>query len=382
MIKLCLYLFGLSFCTLSFTSLRAFNVLGVSEVSIFLSLVLLIILKGKKLLILSGHRLLDTYWLIFISLLTVTLFFAELSGISYIGKSYHDYFAFLFCFLVVITFSNLCKIFGLNEVLRVTVRFSFIATFFLIFLYPVLKGGVSDLFVIRYSGLSHNPNQLALYSIFSLYISIYHFISTSTRKEKLISLLLSFLSVVLGFLSISDAFLLSFSTFLLLFIGYQVLLNLLKPVGILRKSVSFFCLIFISLASSIVFGRVLNGLIGMSEENGQGSVRFTLWRHGFEAMLESPIFGLGPGAWSGLDYPIQGHEAHNSYIDFGNSFGFLGILMMAILIFYNISKLKRENYIYLIFSLFSLLVFGVFHYILRFPFTWVILSVPFFIRAK
>ncbi len=377
-----LYLFCLSFSTLSFTSIRAFNVFGISELSIILSLFVLLLVKGRELTVLSGYKLLDIYWIGFILLLTATLVFAEYAGLSGIGKSYHDYFAFLFCFVVVVVFINLCKIFDIREVIKVTVIFSLVSSCFLLALSPLLQGGIGNLFVIRYSGLSHNPNQLALSSIFSLYISVYILMSNPNKKEKLLSLSLLLLSIIIGFLSISDAFLLSFSTFISLSIIFKLVEELLKPSSLLSKSISFISLLIIAFASIFVFSKVVRSLIVMSEQNGQGSVRFTLWRHGFEAMLESPIFGLGPGAWSGLNYPIQGHEAHNSYIDFGNSFGFVGMLMIAMLLFYNVFKLKVTNYSYLIFSLGSLLVFGIFHYVLRFPFTWVLLSVPFFIRAR
>ena len=110
-------------------------------------------------------------------------------------------------------------------------------------------------------------------------------------------------------------------------------------------------------------------------EMSRRSVRFALWKHGIDALLTSPVVGLGPGAYSGITKPFDGIEAHNSLIDWGTNTGIVGVVLFAALI---LSLLKmgwrNRNFVGII-GIFSLLMFAQFHYVFRQPIFWFYLLV-------
>ena len=112
-------------------------------------------------------------------------------------------------------------------------------------------------------------------------------------------------------------------------------------------------------------------------EREQGSVRITLWKNGFFAGLSSPLFGLGPGAFSGLSGPFGRFEAHNSMIDWFASAGLVGIVSFGWLIYrcWPNSRLvlssNSANAPLLSSALIAgLLVFSAFHFTFRQPLYW------------
>lgn len=105
-------------------------------------------------------------------------------------------------------------------------------------------------------------------------------------------------------------------------------------------------------------------------KNDDVSVRSRLMVHGWEAFRSSPLFGLGPGAFSGLQRPFQGSEAHNSLIDWGTNTGLVGVAALLALVGWVAVQLLRAGQWALLVGLLALAVFSLAHHVLRHPLVW------------
>jgi O-antigen ligase len=112
---------------------------------------------------------------------------------------------------------------------------------------------------------------------------------------------------------------------------------------------------------------------GIYAEGDQGEKRFTLWAHGLQAIAASPLFGFGPGAYSGYDGPFESFEAHNSFIDWGMSTGLAGILMYVALLGWITWQALRSRNVLLVGMVTTVIVASVFGYLLRHPDFWMVL---------
>jgi hypothetical protein len=128
----------------------------------------------------------------------------------------------------------------------------------------------------------------------------------------------------------------------------------------------------------IFFGKdLVTYAIGVAEsiyaEGAQGETRFTLWRHGLQAIGESPLFGFGPGSYSGQGGPFEGREAHNTFIDWGMSTGAVGIAIYLGLLAWIGSRAIRSGETMPVAMLISVVMVSVFGYVLRQPDFWMVL---------
>jgi O-antigen ligase len=111
----------------------------------------------------------------------------------------------------------------------------------------------------------------------------------------------------------------------------------------------------------------------MYSELDQGETRLTLWAHGLGAILQSPVVGFGPGAYSGMTGPLQGGEAHNSFIDWGMSTGLSGIALHLALLAWCASRALRAGSLPLFAIVMALTHYSLFGYMLRHPLYWLML---------
>ena len=107
-------------------------------------------------------------------------------------------------------------------------------------------------------------------------------------------------------------------------------------------------------------------------EGDQGEKRFILWRHGLQVISQSPLFGFGPGAFSGYGGPFQGREAHNSFIDWGMSTGTVGIAIYLSLLAWTMWCALRSGETMPIAMLISVVMVSSFGYVLRQPDFWMV----------
>ena len=107
-------------------------------------------------------------------------------------------------------------------------------------------------------------------------------------------------------------------------------------------------------------------------EGNQGAIRVGLWENGVTAFSTSPLVGLGPGTFSGIDVPFSNTESHNTIIDWGLQVGALGVILLTILILLAVVRAYRNGRVDVAACIIALVVFSQFHYILRQPLIWII----------
>jgi O-antigen ligase len=130
--------------------------------------------------------------------------------------------------------------------------------------------------------------------------------------------------------------------------------------------------IAIIVAGPVIYPKVESAVTGVVREGSQASVRVILWQHGFEAIAQAPWTGWGPGAHSGVRGPFQETEAHNSYLDWGASTGVPGLAALLLMLGWAVACCIRGGKTHLGVALLALMLFAVFHFVLRQPAFWLV----------
>jgi O-antigen ligase len=219
----------------------------------------------------------------------------------------------------------------------------------------------------RFSALSLNPNQLALFLLPVPFFSI--------ALWKLENKTLSVVCVELLAVFCANVFVFGKSLFMAWVVGAVIVLVLgISPREKLRLKkkhvlLSVFLLpILILIVMPIALRFYLGDAPGSVE--GQGEGRLVLWIHGLSAWLDAPLFGHGPGHYSGLDAPYEGMESHNLIVDWLSAYGLIGFLAL-LAFFYQAFKIVFNKSVWVCFALFSVLVLqSFFHFYARQPIFW------------
>ena len=241
---------------------------------------------------------------------------------------------------------------------------------------------------VRFSGLSQNPNQLALLLSVAPFCSLvilrnYSWSNVLTIKNSILAVCFV-ISLVAGYFSKSSALLLGWAlAALLLLANYYIFQKKTPQLEFIRTfllaSISLtilFCWFFsfqfqlFNPTGDVPFYSLNQKFYS---EIGSMEVRLLLLTNGFEALSYSPFFGFGPGTFSGLEEPFQGSEAHNTILDWSLSFGLLGGLLLIILFLKIACGMFVSNQIEILAALIAVGIFAQFHYILRQPLVWYVL---------
>lgn len=216
----------------------------------------------------------------------------------------------------------------------------------------------------RFLGYSTNPNQHGVLLVAIPFIAIYLF------KNKIIKTWFFILTVLtsslLTFLIKSDAVYYSFIFSLFLFF-----LFIMKSFKIEVK----FLLILIlpTFFYFFIFDSIMVFIETTNNDQGQANVRYILWLNGILAFLESPLIGLGPGSFSGFSRPFESVECHNTIIDLLTNMGLVGLFIYLFFLIKIFKSFYTNNSIFLFLMLFSVIIFSLFHNILRHPTFWLVL---------
>lgn len=227
-----------------------------------------------------------------------------------------------------------------------------------------------DVGLTRFSALAFRPGQLDFIFVAIPFLSIHFLFRRKGILTRASLLLLCVASLYLGFDHKSDSFLVGVAAgsvvALILIWGKAASLlnrrNRLAGIGVVAAS-----LIVLSLISSLMFDKVESWAMNIYEERGQGSVRINLWINGLKAASMSPVFGLGPGSYSGVKGPFQHSEAHNTLIDVTTVGGMLGALVFLCVIGYLGWRTLMTGLTWLNAGFFSMIGYSFFHYTLRQP---------------
>ncbi|MGC5327272.1 O-antigen ligase family protein [Brevibacillus sp. SYSU BS000544] len=296
---------------------------------------------------------------------------------------FHDITAYLFISVLFITLS---MIHPPSLYMKVAAKWFLIFSFMiLIFIYLLAQltsslGPISFWYWDRFTGWSTNPNQLALHITVSLWICGYYLLTTSDMIRKIGYFIMVVCLAWVGWSTKSDSLLISSISSISLYVTVRLIMGkeqtpLLPKTSVVARWVRYLLVIVVaSTVCILLYQPVMSQVESIYNDGHQGSLRFLLWGNGLSAIAASPLFGAGPGAHSGRGGPFEGFEAHNTLIDWGGSAGILGVLVLVALYVYWTYVCWRANQLYLLVSLLMIFQFSFFHYVLRQPIFWFLMT--------
>jgi O-antigen ligase len=229
----------------------------------------------------------------------------------------------------------------------------------------------------RFSAISVNPNQLALFLLPLPFFAILCYVAGVISRREMVGVML--LAIVINLVVIGKALFVAwfFSFGFLYLVGWNLPGKSVSRRGSVLTRVMF-CLI-IAIVTSPVFFKLYSGDIAGGQDE-QGETRVALWYHGLQAWGDAMLWGHGSGHYSGLDSPYEGMEAHNFFIDWLGAYGVVGaVLLMAFFIIIFILTWKSSKLLFAFMLAISIQM--MFHFYARQPIFWVWWVVA-FILAK
>ena len=180
----------------------------------------------------------------------------------------------------------------------------------------------------------------------------------NNKENKYIFKLFAILGIVL---SVNIGLATTSSTLVSAWVISTVLFCFLKAGELLRKqnnsisiNIALFCLILI--IAFFEFERVIELINDFFYGDTNGENRLVIWSNAVQAWQHSPIFGLGPGSYSGTQV-FGGFEAHNTYLQILTQGGIVGGIAYLLLV----SKMVKVTYVntFILCAAVSLLVYGI-----------------------
>ncbi len=363
------------------TSATAVKIFGIrlSDLAVLFFVISLILCKSREI---SGVRSISIFLLLIVLTLLLSTAYSGLVDARKFEGGIANAVAVPFGVLI----SLACIWFmDSNQVLRIASSYSRIVVLMCsVFLIWQIFYGPPDWVVYeeefdRFSALSQNPNQLALYLLPVPFFSIISY--ARNLKGRWVAGVEIVLVAAINLFMLGKA----------LFIGWGLSVVFLFLLGwvwfgaVRLYGVRFYGRVLLSL---ILFGLVLPVFLALyrgetaGSQADQGDIRVQLWSHGFDAWTDSVFVGHGPGHYSGLEASFQNMEAHNFLIDWLSAYGLLGgialIFYCAWLIFYSF---RRRAWIVLALYI-TLLVQATFHFYGRQPLFWMLLVFGYFITSS
>ena len=341
------------------TSLRFIGKIGLSEILVLISIIILLSKNYKVFFIYK--RNLENYIKIYI-LLALFIQLPVLTLTTSIITDYNSDPKYIISFIMgaVLAFllSNASQFNNFNFS-RLTLFFfyAFVGTNLISFIFfPSLTE------VYRYAGAAENPNQLMFYaSSLTLLLLIYN------KKLSIIGI-----PVVIWIVSKtqSDAY---FFTLYMTILFYFLFIFFFHSKHKFSIKVIFFLICF-TVLSFIIINTYSEELLEIWFAADEGGGRIMLMLNGMDVIKSSPIVGWGAGSFSGF-VPFGRAEAHSTPIDLGMQLGIVfPIILYGIMFVAMFKKLKDKEYLVAAFIL-GFIFSGFFHYTARHFTFWVELSI-------
>jgi hypothetical protein len=245
----------------------------------------------------------------------------------------------------------------------------------------------------RLRGWSENPNQLALLTTALALISLHLGETSSGAIERAAAILCATFFFSVGLLTRSDSLLICAVVVLPIFLGLKLrawVSTSTNKRALSRATAWTLIIAFPALPiamlpfSSSIYAHAADAATHMIEDNEQGETRLKLWTEAVNIGMSSGGFGFGPGPHlTSKDYkrpPPDKFEAHNTFLDLFTQVGFAGVLLFLWIVFMSIRCAARSGSAALISLMLGLLIFGMFHFVVRHPVFW--LAVALCLTAK
>ena len=252
--------------------------------------------------------------------------------------------------------------------------------------------GVVPWFWDRLQGWSDNPNQLALLCA-ALGLVALHLAETASRRGgTVMAALCGILPIYVGRLTGSDTFNIVLLATGPVFAALKLRGWLLPIAGRLTfRSAAAWIMLFalpLLLASVVLFGSALAVQMedvtahisknGGKEASQESKLRFSLWSEALERGIGSGLLGLGPGAHLiSTPYkrvPPPNFEAHNTPLDLFTQGGLAAVASFGLLVAGGMRRTYRASLAGLTVLLGGLVMFSMFHLIVRHPIFWFVIA--------
>ena len=342
------------------TKLRFFGPVGVSEILILLTILLLLKKYHKALFSftkdLKGFIKGYLFFSIFIVSPIVTAVYYTLSDLNTM-----PYYLISFGMGWMLSFLLVVAIRDGFDMAKTTLWFALVfvlGNIIVMIFFPSLQDES-----IRFSGVAKNPNQLLFYgSSLSLLLVIY--------QKKLAFFLLPAITYIL-IKSGSDAYVLTLFVTVVAYIYLMIFFSKKFAFG-LNILINFIIFTSILLYVVEIYGDVLVALWSKADEGG---ARIALMKNALTVALHSPLFGYGVGSFSGISAPYGRWEAHDTFLDFAMQFGFFfPIITYGLMFGYFFKSVKFGNFFVSGFIL-AFIVASMFHFTGRHFNFWVELAI-------
>lgn len=341
-----------------FTSLR-FGGFGIGEVILLFFCILQLIWQRTIVLSIEKH-LFSLFWIGYLFIISIGYCVNRFFDIDpqFVSFDYQAYIVILFlCF----TFETMFKEMSFVHLYSI-IRFIFfwglvvIGLLFILYLegYRVLFG-----YYITYAGsdifspFANDYHQFAYFVAPLPFIGLYIFTKEENFTLKVLALFGVLLCIDIGLSTTSStlvaAWILAF--FVLVFLAITSGLKRLKDdwsLLIVLMSIACFILLF-------NYEEVFVMIHDFFNADSNGGSRLIIWTNAIKAWLYSPVFGLGPGSYSG-EHVFDGYEAHNTFLQVltqgGAAAGIIYLLFLTKLI-----KMTHVN-LFLLCAVISLVAYG------------------------
>ena len=341
------------------TSLRFTSVIGVPEILILISIIVLF-MKNNRVFFLYNRNL-ENYIKIYI----LFALFVQLPVMTLTTSIITDYNSdpiYILSFIM----GGMLTFLLINAVQFREFDFSKVTLFF--FFSFVISNLITFIFFPslmesnRYEGGADNPNQLMFYaSSLTLLLLIYH------KKLSIIGIPIV-IWIVLQ--TKSDAYFFSLYMTILFYFLFIFFFHSKHKFSI---KVIFFLICF-TVLSFIIINTYSEELLEIWFAADEGGGRIMLMLNGMDVIKSSPIMGWGAGSFSGF-VPFGRSEAHSTPIDLGMQLGIVfPIILYGIMFVAMFKKLKDKEYLVAAFIM-GFIFSGFFHYSSRHFTFWVELSI-------
>jgi O-antigen ligase len=356
--------------------------LGIGEGILTLWMIVIIwkIIASNYCLINPIFRVFALFWLAVSICLNLGLLIAFYLDVVALDFAYNAIALAFSCAFSLLFSLYLVEIKYVNQIILWLSSFTVISQL-LILLFPNLLPGVQPWYGgIRFSGWAENPNQIGILLSIIPFL-ILHLILHANQKKitNIWCKLLLICIIIIGILTDSDALRTAWLLGLFILVFLQSNTWCIKLLSKNRSSheafiyiniLRLFLLMIMITTIFLSFQQEQDLISDVYNKDSQGSIRFTLWIHGLNAISHSPLFGLGPGFFSGVSRPFLNFEAHNTFIDWTGSVGIVGLGFYLYLLTWIAKNAWDKKLLILFVAVISLVGFSNFHYVLRQPIFW------------
>ncbi|MGJ7919503.1 O-antigen ligase family protein [Neobacillus sp. LXY-4] len=341
-----------------FTSLR-FGMFGIGELILLCFCVLQVFGRNTILVSLNKH-IFSTFWIFYIAIITFGYAVNTLLDIAPQSVKF-DYRAYIVILFLCFSFELFFKRNSFTNLYSL-LRFIYFGGLFVIgILYFLYLQGARSLFgfSLTYAGSSifspfaNDYHQFAYFVTPLPFIGLYILSKEMKITNKILSVLGIVLCINIGLATTSSTLVSAWGISAVLFCFLKISQFLNKQNKSLSINVVLICvIIFIAFFN---FEKVLALVNDFFEGDTNGENRLIIWGNAIKAWQHSPIFGLGPGSYSGTQV-FGGFEAHNTFLQILTQGGAVAGIAYLFLVL----KMTKATYMntFILCAVVSLLMYG------------------------